>query len=80
MVAGPVDAEGGRTLHARDRAVEDHRATIVQQRQRFLHGEERSLDVDIVEEFVEMLFSEFAEKAKIRDPGIGEEDVKLPLA
>ena len=73
-----VHTEGGRTFHARDRAVEDDRATIVQQRQRFLHGEERSLDIN-VEEFVEMLFSDFVERNKFRNAGIGEDDIKFPL-
>src|ERR1700691_1419435 len=73
-----VDAEGGRTFHARDRAVENNRAAIVQQRQGFLYGEKRSLDVD-VEKFVEMLLSDFAERSKFRNAGIGENDVKFSL-
>src|SRR5260370_13667420 len=73
-----VDAEGGRTFHARDRAVENNRATILQQRQGFLHGEQRSLDVD-VEKFVEMFLSDFAERSKFRHAGIGEDDVNVPL-
>src|SRR6202049_368662 len=73
-----VDTEGRSTFDSCDGAREDDRATILQQRQGFLHGEQRSLDVD-VEKFVEMLLSDFAERRKFRNAGIGEDDVKLPL-
>src|SRR6266436_8008754 len=73
-----VDTEGRSTFDPCDGAREDDRATILQQRQGFLHGEQRSLDVD-VEKFVEMLLSDFLERGKFRDAGIGEDDVKFPL-
>src|SRR5260370_6576380 len=73
-----VDTEGGRTFHARDRAVENNRATILQQRQGFLHSEQGSLDVD-VEELVEMLLRDLFQGGKFSDAGVGEDDVKLPF-
>src|SRR5258708_13907039 len=73
-----VDTEGRSTFDPCDGAREDDRATISQQRQGFLHGEQRSLDVD-VEKFVEMLLGDFVERSKFRDAGIGEDDVKFPL-
>src|SRR5260370_40853807 len=73
-----VDPECGRTFHARDRAVENDRATIIHERKGLLYREQRSLDVDI-EKFVEMLLSDFAERSKFRNAGIGEDDVKFPL-
>src|SRR5216683_3490110 len=73
-----VDAEGRRTFHARDRAVENDRTTIIHERKGLLYREQRSLDIDI-EEFVEMLLSDFAERSKFRNAGIGEDDVKFPL-
>src|ERR1700720_4764210 len=71
-----VDTEGRSTFDPCDRAREDDRATILQQRQGFLHGEQRSLDVD-AEKFVEMLLSDFVERSKFRSAGIGEDDVKF---
>src|SRR5713226_8570771 len=73
-----VNTEGRSTFDPSDGAREDDRATVLQQRQGFLHGEQRSLDVD-VEKFVEMLLSDFAERRKFRNAGIGEDDVKFPL-
>src|SRR6266852_6621973 len=73
-----VDTEGGSTFDSCDGARKDDRATILQRRQGFLHGEQRSFDIDI-EEFVEMLFSDFVERRKFRNAGIGEHDVKFPL-
>src|SRR5260370_2782316 len=65
-----VDTEGRRTFHARDRAVENDRTTIIHERKGLLYREQRSLDVDI-EKFVEMLLSDFAERSKFRNSGIG---------
>src|ERR1700730_5797146 len=73
-----VDTEGWSTFDPCDGAREDDRAAILQQRQGFLHGEQRALDVD-VEKLVEMLLSDFAERRKFRNAGIGEDDVKLSL-
>src|SRR5258708_24702886 len=73
-----VDTEGRSTFDPCAGAREDDRATILQQRQGFLHGEQRSLDVD-VEKFVEMLLSDFVERNKFRNAGIGKDDVKFPL-
>src|SRR5216684_5241659 len=73
-----VNTEGRSTFDPCDRAGEDDRAAILQQRQGFLHGEQRSLDVD-VKKFVEMLLSDFAERSKFRNAGIGKDDVKFPL-
>src|SRR5258708_15847240 len=70
-----VDTEGRRTCRARDRAVENDRSTIIHERKGLLYREQRSLDVDI-EKFVEMLLSDFAERSKFRNAGIG---VKFPL-
>src|ERR1700686_2852550 len=73
-----VDTEGRSTFDPCDGAREDDRATILQQRQGFPHGEQRSLDVD-VEKFVEMLLSHFVERNKFRKAGIREDEFKLPL-
>src|SRR5260370_28550297 len=73
-----VDTEGRSAFDPCDGPREDDRATILQQRQGFLHGEQRSLDVD-VEKFVEMLLSDFVERNKFRNAGIGEDDVKFAL-
>src|SRR6267154_2213976 len=73
-----VDAEGGRTFHARDRAVENDRATIIHEREGLLYREQRSLNIDI-EEFVEMLLRDLSHGSKFSDPGVGENDIDSPL-
>src|SRR5882757_10439188 len=73
-----VDAEGGCTFQARDGTIENDGATIIQQRQGFLHGEQRSLDVD-VEELVEMVLCDLSQGSEFSHAGIGENDVKFPL-
>src|SRR5580698_767840 len=73
-----VDTEGGRTLRARDRAIENNRTTILHQRQGFLYGEQGSLDID-VEELVEMLLSDPSQRGKFSDTRIGENHVDFPL-
>src|SRR6266851_1595414 len=73
-----VDAEGRRTFHARDRAVENDRATIIHEREGLLYREQRSLNVDI-EEFVEMFLRDLSYVSKFSNAGIGEDDVKFPL-
>src|SRR5271170_1776276 len=71
-----VDTEGRSTFDPGDGAREDDRATILQQRQGFLHGEQRSLDVDL-EKFVEMLLRDFVERGKFTNAGIGEYNVEF---
>src|SRR6202166_455956 len=73
-----VDAECGCTLNTRDGAVENDRATILQERQCLLHGKQRSPNID-VEQFVEMLFGNGGEGNKFANPGVGENDIDLPL-
>src|ERR1700692_4093225 len=69
-----VDAEGGRTFHARDRAIENDGATSVHKGKGLLYREPRTLNID-VEKFVEMLLSDFAERRKFRNPGVGENNI-----
>src|ERR1700731_585994 len=73
-----VDAEGCGTLNARDRAVENDRATIPQERQCLLHRKQRSPYID-VEQLVEMLFGDGPQGNKFANAGVGENNVDLPL-
>src|ERR1700726_1483504 len=73
-----VDAEGGSTLNTRDGAVENDRATILQQRQCLLHRKQRSPYID-VEQLVEMLFSDGPERNKFANTGVGENNIDSPL-
>src|ERR1700688_275403 len=73
-----VDAECGCTLNTRDGAVENDRATILQERQCLLHGKQRSPNID-VEQFVEMLFGNGGEGNKFANPGVGENDIDAPV-
>src|ERR1700751_3527777 len=73
-----VHTEGGRTFHARDRAIENDQAAIVHQRQGFLHGEQGALNVD-VEKLVEMLLRNLSQWSKFSDAGVGENDIDSPL-
>src|SRR6202140_2805418 len=77
-LAGGVDAEGGSTLHTRDGAVENDRATILQQRQCLLHRKQRSPYID-VEQLVEMLFGDGPERNKFANAGVGENNIDSPL-
>src|ERR1700686_3885426 len=69
-----VDAEGGSTLNTRDGAVENDRATILQERQCLLHRKQRSPHID-VEKFVEMLFGDGPKGNKFANAGIGENNI-----
>src|SRR6202023_4265716 len=73
-----VDAEGGRTLTTRDGAVENDRATILQERQCLLHRKQRSPYID-VEQLVEMLFGDGPKGNKFAHTGVRENDVDSPL-
>src|SRR5258707_1274369 len=73
-----VDAEGGGTLNPRDGAVENDRATILQERQCLLHGKQRSPYID-VEQLVEMLFGDGPEGNKFANTGVGENNIDSPL-
>src|SRR5258707_2285928 len=73
-----VDAEGGGTLNTRDGAVENDRATILQQRQCLLHRKQRSSYID-VEQLVEMLFGDGPEGNKFANAGVGENNIDSPL-
>src|ERR1700736_3815908 len=73
-----VDAEGGSTLHTRDGAVENDRATILQERQCLLHRKQRSPYID-VEQLVEMLFGNGPERNKFANAGVGENNIDSPL-
>jgi hypothetical protein len=55
-------------------AGQDHRGAIGQEWQRLLHGEEQAADVG-VEDLVEMLFGDLAQRAEFVSAGIGEQDV-----
>src|SRR6202166_1628695 len=73
-----VDAEGGSTLNTRDGAVENDRATILQERQCLLHREQRSPHID-VEQLVEMLFGDGPKGDKFANAGVGENNIDAPL-
>src|SRR6266849_3890911 len=73
-----VDAEGCGTLNARDRAVENDRATIPQELQCLLHRKQRSPYID-VEQLVEMLFGDGPKGNKFANPGVGENNIYSPL-
>src|SRR6202041_2878663 len=73
-----VDAEGGSTLNTRDGAVENDRATILQERQCLLHRKQRSPHIN-VEQLVEMLFGDGAEGNKFANAGVGENNINSPL-
>src|SRR5882762_3487403 len=73
-----VDAEGCGTLNARDRAVENDRATIPQERQCLLHRKQRSPYID-VEQLVEMLFGDGPKGNKFANAGVGENNIDSPL-
>jgi hypothetical protein len=73
-LAGVVDAEGRESLHARYRAVHDDRSAVDHERERLLHGEERSADVQ-VEGPVEVLLRHLADRRELTVARAGEEDV-----
>src|SRR6266851_7138732 len=73
-----VDAEGCGTLNARDRAVENDRATIPQERQCLLHCKKRSPYID-VEQLIEMLFGDGPKGNKFANAGVGENNVDSSL-
>src|SRR5216683_1687862 len=73
-----VDAEGGSTLNTRDGAVENDRATILQERQCLLHRKQRSPYID-VEQFVEMLFGDGPKGNKFAKASVGENNIDSPL-
>src|ERR1700691_26278 len=73
-----VDTERGSSLNTRGGAIENDRATILQERQRLLHRKQRSSDVD-VEQLVEMLFRDGPEWDKFANPGVGENNIESPL-
>src|ERR1700688_1944047 len=77
-VARGVDAEGGSALNTRDGAVENDRATILQERQGLLHRKQRSPYID-VEQLVEMLFGDGSEGNKFANAGVGENNIESPL-
>src|SRR6202158_3788858 len=58
---GAVDAERREALDARDGAVEEDRAVVVEKRQRLLNGEERTAHVE-AENLVEVLFGDLFER------------------
>src|SRR5580704_9457791 len=73
-----VDAEGGSTLNTCDGAVENDRATVLQERQCLLHRKQRSPYID-VEQLVEVLFGDCPEGNKFAHPGVGENNIESPL-
>src|SRR6266849_9469141 len=73
-----VDAEGCSTLNTRDGAVENDRATVLQERQCLLHRKQRSPYID-VEQLVEMLFGDCPEGNKFANASVGENNIDSPL-
>src|SRR5229473_1760836 len=77
-LAGCVNAKGRSALYARDRAVENDGAAIIQERQTLLHREQCALYID-VEQPVKMLFGDFTEGNKFTSAGVGENNIDSPL-
>src|ERR1700728_1892660 len=73
-----VDAEGGSTLSTCNRAVENDRSTVLQERQCLLHRKQSSPYVD-VEQLVEMFFGNGPEGNKLANAGVGENNIDSPL-
>ena len=51
---------------------------ILKQRKRFLNGKEQALDVD-VEDLVEVLLRNGAQRGKSSCAGVGENDIEMPF-
>src|SRR6266852_8599713 len=73
-----VHTERGRSCHGNDRRIQNDRTSILKERKRFLHGEQKTLDVG-VENLVEVLFGDCAERGEFSRAGIGEENVDVAL-
>jgi hypothetical protein len=74
--AGAVDAKRREPFDAGDGAIQDDRAVVIEQGQRFLCGEERSANVEI-KRFVKVFFRDLFERREVALTGAGEEDVDL---
>jgi hypothetical protein len=66
-------------LGVRVRRVEDDRATVIEQRQRLLHGEHHALEVD-VQLIVQMLLGDVADPCDVDHRRVREHHVKAPTA
>src|SRR5258708_39123787 len=75
---GAVDAESFHPDRGDNRGIQDNRSPILQQRKRFLHGEKQPFDVDI-EDLVEMLLCNSAQRGKTSDSRVGENDIEVPF-
>src|SRR5258708_39490496 len=73
-----VHTERGRSCHGNDRRIQNDRTSILKERKRFLHGEQKTLDVG-VENLVEVLFGDCAERCKFSGASVGEENVYAAL-
>ena len=73
-----VNAEGFHANRGDDRGIQDDLSPILKQRKRFLNGKEQALDVD-VEDLVEVLLRNGAQRGKSSSAGVGENDIEMPF-
>src|SRR5262249_25312554 len=77
-LAAAVDAARFHPLDRGDRGIQDDGRAVREERQRLLHGEEQSLDVD-GEELVEVLLADRPERGQRQEARVGEQDGEAPL-
>src|SRR5262245_52671223 len=77
-LAAAVDAARFHPLDRGDRGIQDDGRAVREERQRLLHGEEQSLDVD-GEELVEVLLADRPERGQRQEAGVGEQHVEAAL-
>src|SRR6267142_338053 len=75
---GTVHAVRWKSLAPDDGRIQNDRGAIRQERQRLLHREQDAFDVD-VEDRVEELFSDLAQRRILRHTGVGKHDIELAL-
>ena len=77
-LGGAIDAVVSQPLRTNHRRTQDNRRAVAKERQRFLHAEQRPLDV-YVEVAIEFLLSDLAQALIGGDPGVGKQDVQVLL-
>src|SRR5258705_7041711 len=73
-----VNTERRCPFGTRNRARQNDRTTIIQERKTLLHGEERSPDIDI-KEFVEMRLRDLCQRGKFSHASVGEKHIDSPF-
>src|SRR5262249_41157770 len=77
-LAGTVNTGKYRPFGRRERGGQNDRSAVREERQRLLHGEEYSFDVD-VEQVVEVVLRDRPERGQRQEAGVGEQDVDATL-